>query len=451
MSKVCSVYSNNVITPENFKSVLDNYYKNQNLIKENDSFWSSSQEFNLQNYIMSALAVEITYLCCEGPDEDLQLCVDDKINALLNAANVFNFKKGISSYTVMLGTRKELNKWFATIGTVQGTNIGIISWRGTHGTNDILADVSPGFTSSRFQTCTDLIIPKSDTLQKCDLFYPPYFDATKNAWFGSTTDIHPKMLDIYHRTTVEHNGEYYSVYGFITTFYPNREWIITGHSLGAALAEFCVGDLASRNVKVISAYLFADPAPGNNIYIDIFNSVPSNLSDKTLKDVVYNIQNTKDAVSNISGQILWGRQLAGTTKAFDGPGENSPSGLLLAHSMNESYINSAIPSLFPGKSGDLLLNYVENYNHPNHNSQQMMQRKPPAQIQRKPLPQIQRKPPAQIQRNPPVQIQRKPVQMKRRTMEKYRSKSADNSTKTNYTLYILLLLALCLCFEYIHL
>ena len=51
----------------------------------------------------------------------------------------------------------------------------------------------------------------------------------------------------------------------------NGTIVVTGHSLGSALATFYVGDLAERLVARTSAYLFASPRTGDAVWAGIFD------------------------------------------------------------------------------------------------------------------------------------------------------------------------------------
>ena len=346
------------ITPSNFKNVLTSYYAGEGLTKENGGFWSSSQGFNQSNYLMSALMINITYLCCAGADKNVQECNNNDVNLLLKSVGVKDNNKVLAHYDVAMGYRKVSEMWFATIGLIEGTDLGIISWRGTQGTDDWIADFSPGFQHT-FKTCqnntlTDEELSKSDGCKRRPPpFFKEYIDKNPN-YTNSYPLAHSTMLEIYDNSYVKSGDKYYTVYGAVKDLYPSTtKWIVTGHSLGAALAELCSADLASRGVKINSVYMFANPSPGNDIYRGIYNNLSDNYNGKTLKNIAYNIKNTNDLVVNVNKFYQPGRTLVGNVKKFVGSGsKSSPSGIGVAHSMEQSYIIDGIKEFF-GKSGDL--------------------------------------------------------------------------------------------------
>jgi len=343
------------ITPSNFKSVLDSYYSSQGIKKENGSFWSSSQDFNASNYLMSGLMVNITYLCCWGSDNNTQECSNNNLDIIIKSAGVKDYNKVLSNYDVVFGYRKTSQAWFATIGLIEGTDLGVISWRGTTSTNDWISDASPGFQHT-FKTCASKTIDVSIS-NGCNRAPPPFFKEYITAnpnYLNKYPIVHSTMLEIYDNSYVKSGDKYYSVYGAVKDLYPeNTKWIITGHSLGAALAELCSAELAARGVKINSVYMFADPSPGNDIYKGIYEKLSDNYNGKTLKNVAYNIKNINDIVVNVTKFYQFGRGLVGNVKKFNGSGsKSSASGIGIAHSISDSYIIDGMREFF-GKDGDL--------------------------------------------------------------------------------------------------
>jgi hypothetical protein len=364
MSESCFVFTsgsgeNSTVTPSNFKSVLEAYYKGQKLSKTNGSFWSSSQDFNQENYLMCALMVNLTYLCCTGPNHS-QSCPAKEIDSLTEYAGVTNKRIVFSNFKVLTGTEK--NAWFATIGLIKGTNLGVISFRGTQTGNEWTADATPGLPQSMFKTCKYNMF---SVPEPCEVDTPSYFiDAVTKS---SYPEVHVKMLEIYNNSYVSVEQDevdyYYTVAGAVELLYPkDTQWIITGHSLGAGLAELCTADLASKGKKIHSSYLFANPSPGNDVYLDVFNKLSdNNQPGNVLKKVTYNIKNQNDLVANVTKFYQWGRHLVGTVKKFDGSGSKfSLSGIGIAHNMCVSYMIGGIPTFFNGNSGDLTA-YIESY------------------------------------------------------------------------------------------
>ena len=354
MTSNCFIFSDDIkkpsiITPSNIKSVLDYYYSSQKLDKINDSFWSNSQLFNQENYMMCALMINITYLCCGGA-KYTQICENNDINKLLDSIGVKNANRALSTFSTAFGYGGEDKAWFATMGII-GPNLGVISWRGTQTETEWVANFSPGFYQSSFKTCNEPLTYNND--KTCNLSSLPFFQEYDG--LDDPPKVHSKMLDIYNDSVITTaDGVKYSIYGAIKNLYPpETQWIITGHSLGAALAELCAADLSSRGVKINSVYLFASPSPGNDIYLNIYNKLPDNNSNgKNMHDITYNIKNIDDIVPNSLKYYDFGRQLIGTVKKFDGPGGKitSPS---IAHNMCISYIISGINKLFPTPSNNI--------------------------------------------------------------------------------------------------
>ena len=354
--KLYATHKNRNITESNLKNVLDNYYVTEQLKKENASFWSSSQDFNINNYLMSALMINISYLCCGTNLVIEQQCDDNNLNKTIKIAGIKDHNKIISNYSVIFGLVQE-RAWFATIGLIEGTDLGIIAWRGTKSTNDWLADASPGF-QDMFKTC------KSETIElgnKCNRIsngdFKKYEKNNNKTYIPNINNrpmVHGLILDIYNNSYVTSGKTYYTVYGAVKNLYPSTtKWIITGHSLGAALAELTSADLSSRGVKINSVYMFADPSPGNNIYRDIYNNLNDNYNGKKLENIGYNIKNINDIVPNFAKYYEFGRHLVGDVKKFKGPGsKTSPSKISLAHTMCESYIIAGIGEFF-GKNANL--------------------------------------------------------------------------------------------------
>jgi len=329
------------IDPNIFAISLQKYWKNQGLVDEK-SYWNSNSSFNQSNYVMSALLVNITYLCCMSRKKG-QICSEANIQKLLKGCQVGKSLKGFSSFSVGLGTRTENPKWFVTIGLVDNTDIGIISWRGTITSNEWIADVTTGMTLKKFSTCEEI------NNDRCSSFSIP------GAFKNSGSKIHTKMLEIYNNTYVTYNQKRYSISQIMKDIYPNTRWIITGHSLGAALAELCAADLSARSVKINSVYLFADPSPGNDKYRHIYNDIlTNNINDVKLGKITYNITNRNDLVPNSMSNIFWGRKLVGVTKSFNGPKSKSIDTIGLAHNMVESYLKVGVPNFFgKDKTGDI--------------------------------------------------------------------------------------------------
>lgn len=346
------------ITTTNINSVLDEYYISQNLYKQNGSYWSYSQDFNQNNYVMCALSVNITYNCCSYDENNMQTCENSDILKLYNGIGIINPNYIISTYSALSSDTR--SAWYATIGLIEGTNLGVITWRGTNTKTDWAVDISIFDTSGNqalFKTCSQFEMAVSPSESKCngELTAPPYFDIAKSI-YNKEAYVHQKELSLYNSCVITTpSGQNYNIYGAIQNLYPkDTQWIITGHSLGAALANLCAADLSARGININSCYLFADPNPGNDTYRTIFSNIPCNISNRKMDTILYNIGNKNDIVVNITATILWGRTLFGVIKQFDGPGGITNPGL--AHDITSSYIFVGVPKLFSGKSGDLTPN-----------------------------------------------------------------------------------------------
>jgi hypothetical protein len=265
------------ITTSNINQVLDGYYKWQNLPKENNSYWSSSQDFNQNNYVLSALSITITYNCCNYDANGKQLCDNSDVLKLYKGLGIINTNYILTDYSTFLS--EERTAWFATIGLIEGTNLGVIIWRGSHSKTDFVADFNLfDFygEQSEFKTCSGIDIGNET--------FPPYFDVV-NSVCSKTPLVHQKSLSMYNSSYIKVDGKTYSVYGAVKTYPKDTQWIIAGHSLGAALANMCCADLSARGININSCYLFADPNPGNDVYSSIYSSIPCNINNKKMRCV----------------------------------------------------------------------------------------------------------------------------------------------------------------------
>ena len=142
--------------------------------------------------------------------------------------------------------------------------------------DDWLVDGSPG-AQSVFKTCRNKTLTEEEVVDAdgCGTTGPPVFKQYISSHPGETYPlVHSTMLEVYNNSYVSHAGNYYTVYGAVNQLYPsNTKWIISGHSLGAALAELCSADLGARGVKINSVYMLADPSPGNDVYRGIYLSL----------------------------------------------------------------------------------------------------------------------------------------------------------------------------------
>lgn len=341
MSNPCSIYFDK-INSSNATDILSKYYKSQQL----QPLWNKEQSFNQENYVMSSLMVQATYLCCGGA-KGSQACSSNEINELISKFGITNINQVISQYNILFNNRSAPKSLFATIGLIEGTDLGVISWRGTSDTDDWIADASPGLKEAPFETCSNVL------LDQCDLKIPIGFD--KNS------GMHSAMLQIYNNSFVSNNDKIYTLYGAITNLYPsNTKWIVSGHSLGAALAELCTADLSSKGVKINSSYLFADPSPGNQYYQNSYNNMSDNFSGEKLSNITYNIKNNNDIVPDSLSYWKWGRNLVGTVKSWDGVKSHKLKTFGIAHNIAISYLDDAVKNFFSGKSG-ILTSSIESF------------------------------------------------------------------------------------------
>eukprot|EP00475_Leptophrys_vorax_P037590 TRINITY_DN649_c0_g1_i1.p1 TRINITY_DN649_c0_g1~~TRINITY_DN649_c0_g1_i1.p1 ORF type:complete len:453 (-),score=121.41 TRINITY_DN649_c0_g1_i1:40-1398(-) len=75
--------------------------------------------------------------------------------------------------------------------------------------------------------------------------------------------------------------------------------IITGHSLGSALATLAAYDLANQGYPVHSVYTFASPRVGNPYFVDLFSEVLGSVGGK-----MYRIANSADIVTQVPPAVL---------------------------------------------------------------------------------------------------------------------------------------------------
>jgi triacylglycerol lipase len=100
---------------------------------------------------------------------------------------------------------------------------------------------------------------------------------------GNTPNIHKGFADIYQKIRTK-------IFNTIQNYDPNKVTIVvTGHSLGAALATLAGTDLIKNGYNNSIVYNFASPRIGDQTFVDIVNS--------SIK--VYRIVNESDLVPNL--------------------------------------------------------------------------------------------------------------------------------------------------------
>jgi predicted lipase len=107
--------------------------------------------------------------------------------------------------------------------------------------------------------------------------------------------VHEGFLQIY-------MGLRSTIIGVIKSFQPN-DWIVSGHSLGSALATFALYDLMIHGQKIHSAYIVASPRIGNPFWVKAFN-IALDLQKVNGKSPMYRIANSADPVTQIPPAIL---------------------------------------------------------------------------------------------------------------------------------------------------
>ena len=371
----------------------------------------SSRDFNVANYVISALAIDVTYLCClghsqsggqsadtvKGPpntqdshnvdDSHHQVCNDANLDEMLREMGITDARKIYVTYAAVGGVFPLTTVWLGTIGMLNKTQ-GIIAFRGTISSKDWAADVE--IEPKPFVYCANHSEPipgNTHTSTVCggrNSVPVPGFDA-------ANATVHFKMNELYADAFVvddhpgpagksDHANRTYSfatedpspIYDYsrfasglvdppgqriaaqtilecLRGYSADVSWIITGHSLGAGIADLCAAQLATAGVKIHSVYLFADPQPGNENYTTTFNKLSTNVDKLTLGDVTYNMANVYDVVPGLVQKASISHvDQPGNVKRFVGPGsKGGVSELALAHDMDRAYLDYGLPQLFP--------------------------------------------------------------------------------------------------------
>lgn len=80
---------------------------------------------------------------------------------------------------------------------------------------------------------------------------------------------------------------------WINTHPEVENYMITGHSLGAALATLCAVDVQKKTNKVKEVYLYASPRVGNDKFVEYYDN------KLKLKDITFSFKTSGDIVPNM--------------------------------------------------------------------------------------------------------------------------------------------------------
>jgi triacylglycerol lipase len=100
--------------------------------------------------------------------------------------------------------------------------------------------------------------------------------------------VHKGFYEIYNKIKSE-------IFSVLNNLNPskNKNIIITGHSLGSAIATICTVDLHYNNYKNIVTYIFACPRVGNKKFAQLIQNLP-----------IYSIINTLDIIPSIPPAVV---------------------------------------------------------------------------------------------------------------------------------------------------
>ncbi|KAH8689923.1 feruloyl esterase A precursor [Talaromyces proteolyticus] len=83
---------------------------------------------------------------------------------------------------------------------------------------------------------------------------------------------------------------------------PDYRTVITGHSLGGALAQLAFASLSNAKYKVVGAYTYGQPRVGNQAFADYIDSLAGASYNKT--GIFYRVTHFNDGVPLLPPQIL---------------------------------------------------------------------------------------------------------------------------------------------------
>jgi predicted lipase len=158
--------------------------------------------------------------------------------------------------------------WFGLISRISIDGYIVVAFRGTLNTADWIADANIHSTA-----------------------LPSFLQPSSSDIPASKILIHSGFANLY---TGLRNILIAGVKG-----YKPKGIIITGHSLGSALATLAAYDLANQGFPVHSVYLYASPRVGNPYFAHAFDIALKKVSAK-----VYRISNTADIVTSIPPSAL---------------------------------------------------------------------------------------------------------------------------------------------------
>mmetsp|Transcript_9591 Transcript_9591/g.23904 ORF Transcript_9591/g.23904 Transcript_9591/m.23904 type:complete len:384 (+) Transcript_9591:88-1239(+) len=110
---------------------------------------------------------------------------------------------------------------------------------------------------------------------------------------GEDIDVDLRIEDGFAYAWDELRDQAFNLTTTLMDTYPSAKYMVTGHSLGGALASLAAADLALNGIPVDMVYLFGAPRAGNLGWAFFYNELLA------LKNVTYRLVNQRDPVPHI--------------------------------------------------------------------------------------------------------------------------------------------------------
>jgi hypothetical protein len=248
---------------------------------EGDQIWSSDRSLNLKNFETNIKVISAMYNIAKS-SQNLPSLQDDlrSLTSLMNSGMnddfyipLISFENNIKSIPLFGYT----SAWFGIIAQTSLNNgkTYCISFRGSQSDKDWSYDYE--YTSSKLpQEMIDL-----------DLMSQSDYDNVL---------VHDGFLKLY-------LGLRYTILDAISSINPS-DWIVSGHSLGAALATLAMFDLMTLGQKIHSAYIIASPRIGNPFWVKAFNSALERQKYGNGISPLFRIANSADPITQVPPAVL---------------------------------------------------------------------------------------------------------------------------------------------------
>lgn len=235
--------------------------------------WSSNQKFNSQNFKITNLFTDIIYDVVDGLQpfdyiqksliEDAQINIDPNPNLDVPRFGSLLAKESILGVRIFGVTS-------ALYGVLAETAIAdqyILAFRGSLTATDYAYDIEISSSSLNQELCQKLSPEICQEIEVHTGFQRLYMS------------LRPKLIQ------------------YIELYRP-KTLMITGHSLGAALATLAAFDLANYGQRIHSIYTWASPRVGNPVFVSTFEKLVSKASGLP-RAPVYRIANSADIVTMV--------------------------------------------------------------------------------------------------------------------------------------------------------